>query len=53
MPLPGVDETRTSKSCITNGPFGGARRSETAADSLAWRALAGGGRVLETLERKG
>jgi hypothetical protein len=24
MPLPVVDETRTSKSCIKNGPFGGA-----------------------------
>ena len=41
MPLPVVDETRTSKSCIKNDLFGGPRRSETAADSLAWRAGAG------------
>ena len=34
MPLPVVDETKTLKSCITNGPFGRAtRRSETSADS--------------------
>jgi hypothetical protein len=45
MPL---DETRTLKSCIKNGPFGGPRRFETAADSLAWRALGGGGSPLES-----
>jgi hypothetical protein len=47
MPLPLVDETRTSKSCITNGPFGGATAIR---NGRRFPRLAASGQVLGRLE---